>query len=384
MKRTTKMVSRRALQRAFLGAFIVCATALVVASCKKAPPPIAPEKFDTQVTAAAGTFDMGPITPVEIAKDKDPSKFLHADHTQEKDKRLDCNYCHGVESNLMKIRANLDKPALANKPPFSGHESCMACHLTEFNSTKAATSGMCVICHTSVTKADSDRGNIMKVFPARYDYNVIFTADQHREHIEYTYPKGDPQAGKKADCNACHQVMGKPAPGVDFSAHTACYACHKTNQELPAEAYTTSRKVDPGALAPGTCQTCHKVTDDKAQIQALAVKMENPRSYQFKFRHADHDNVAKCQECHNLDGTYANQVGVPKAKQHQEKKSAAGQGCFSCHNDTKQYQGRPIFGDTSQSYCIKCHTPQQLGPLFNSAGNFSGGASKPAGTLPPF
>lgn len=360
---------RRAARTFVLSFFIIGLVGFFAAACSRNEPP----KPGNQKPIQQDTFDLGPITPVKISPEKDLKKFLHADHTEQVDKRLNCNYCHGVEANLQKIRLNGNNEKEANKPPFSGHSSCMACHMAEFTQTKSNTaewSGLCYACHKQVG-IDKDAGfNQMKPFPARLSHNIYFTPEQHQEHTKYTYPADDPKlAGKKAECATCHEVQ-KSGPAVDFKAHVTCYACHRTN-EFKAPGIGVKADVKPGALASGACNTCHQDSNKPEDLRPLEVKMNGVRSYQFKFTHREHEKAANCTSCHNINGTYATQVSSPKAKQHNGgTKSAAGQGCFSCHNDQR------VFGDLNAQNCIRCHTPAQLGPAFTAQPSASiGGAN---------
>jgi c(7)-type cytochrome triheme protein len=345
----------RHARRLVLFGFAVAFVVFFAQSCSRTDPPKPPPKPIQQ-----DVFEIGPLTPIAIAKDKDLTKFLHADHNESKDKRLNCNYCHGVDANLQKIQKNPDNVKDANKPPFSGHNSCIACHLAEFTRTQSDSGGwspMCNVCHKEIG-IDQKDVNVMKEFPQRLSHNAIFTAEQHREHMKYSYPDGDPKfGGKKLECQSCHGVLGRPAPGVDFSAHVTCYACHQTSEPVP-EIPNAKREIKPGSLATGRCDACHFDSQKPEELRPLIVRATGQLSYKYKFTHYAHDKLARCEECHNLDGTYANQVGVPRAKQHKiANKTAAGQGCFSCHNDKR------AFGDETQTYCGRCHTPDQLREL---------------------
>lgn len=354
-----------------------------LAACSRHTPEARPPK-----PIQADTFEIGPLTPVVISPTKDLTKFLHADHTEQVDARLTCNYCHGVEANLQKLAQYADNPKEANKPPYPGHASCMACHMAEFTQTRPTPvadkgadkggrgepsgqwSAMCYVCHQQVG-LDREGVNAMDAFPGRLSHNVIFTAEQHREHMAYAYPSDLPdqkRAGQKMDdktCRDCHGVLPHPQPGVTFEAHTTCYACHRTSEYRPP-ALGTKSEVPPGALASGACNTCHVTTTKLEELRPLAAKMQGVRSYSFKFTHATHQQ-GKCTDCHNLNGTYANQVGTPRAKQHLTgTRSAVGQGCFSCHDGKRAFGDLDANGQATQAHCLKCHVPSQLGPLFGT------------------
>ncbi|MFQ3581348.1 MAG: cytochrome c3 family protein [Chloracidobacterium sp.] len=353
---------------------------LLAACSRNTPTPRPPKPIQ------ADTFEIGPLTPVTIAPGKDLTKFLHSDHTEQVDARLNCNYCHGVEANLQKMAQYADNPKEANKPPYPGHASCMACHMAEFTQTQATPggtasvttkdgrtgqwSGMCYVCHQQVG-LDKEGVNAMDVFPGRLSHNIIFTAEQHREHMAYSYPSDVPdqkRAGQKMDdktCQDCHTVLPRPQPGVNFEAHTTCYACHRTSAYQPP-ALGVKSEVQPGAQASGACNTCHVATTDPKALRPLEAKMQGVRSYSFKFTHYAHQQ-GKCTDCHNLNGTYANQVGTPRAKQHLSgTRSSIGQGCFSCHDGRRVFGDLDANGQATQAHCLKCHTPGQLGPLFGS------------------
>lgn len=389
-------LSRRSSLQVGVVALFIALGVLLAACSRRTPAPRTPKPIQADV------FEIGPPTPVAISPDKDPTKFLHGDHTEQVDARLTCNYCHGVEANLRKLAEYADNPAEANKPPYPGHAACMACHMAEFTQTQTAPtpvtvkdgrgeqtgqwSGMCYVCHRRVG-LDKEGVNAMDVFPARLSHNVVFTAEQHREHMNYVYPSdaADPErAGRKMDdqtCRDCHTVLARPQPGVSFEAHTTCYACHRTNEYRPP-AVGVKSEAAPGAPASGACNTCHVATTNAEALRPLAAKMQGVRSYSFKFTHYAHQQ-GKCTDCHNLNGTYANQVGTPRAKQHLEgKRTAVGQGCFSCHDGKRVFGDLDADGRATQEHCLKCHIPSQLGPLFGAATASVGAqASTPADSL---
>ncbi|MCS7080580.1 MAG: cytochrome c3 family protein [Chloracidobacterium sp.] len=382
--------------RTFVVTFCAALSVLCAACSRQTPTPRTPKPIQADV------FEIGPLTPVTISPGKDLTKFLHSDHTEQVDARLTCNYCHGVEANLQKLAKYADNPKEANKPPYPGHASCMACHMAEFTRTQNAPiptaakavqdmptgpwSGMCYVCHRQVG-LDREGVNAMDVFPARLSHNVVFTAEQHREHLNYVYPSDLPNpqlAGKKMDdktCRDCHTVLPWPQPGVSFEAHTTCYACHRTSEYRPP-AIGVKSEVPPGALASGACNTCHVATTNLEELRPLAAKMQGVRSYSFKFTHDSHQQ-GKCTDCHNLDGTYANQVGTPRAKQHLTGvRTVVGQGCFSCHDGKRAFGDLDADGRATQEHCLKCHTPAQLRPLFGAPTTSpSARASLPTGSF---
>ncbi len=379
MRLLSRFSHRSSAQVGVVALFVALGVALTACS-RQAPAPRAPKPIQ------ADAFEIGPLTPVVISPGKDPTKFLHSDHTEQADARLNCGYCHSVEANLLKLAQHADNPREANKPPYPGHASCMACHMAEFAQTRAAPppgaaknspdapaaqwSGMCYVCHRQVG-LDKEGVNAMGVFPARLSHNLVFTAEQHREHIGYVYPSdlADPKlAGQKMDdktCRDCHSVAPRPQPGVSFEAHATCYACHRASERRPPTAGVKSA-APPGAVASGACDACHVATTKPEELRPLEAKMQGVRSYSFKFTHYSHQQ-GKCVDCHNLSGTYANQVGTPRARQHLTgQRSAIGQGCFSCHDGKRVFGDLDANGQATQAHCLKCHVPAQLGPLFGS------------------
>ncbi len=374
--------SRRSFLQVGTVVLFVTLGVLLAACSRQTPAPRAPKPIQS------AAFAIGPLTPVVISPGKDPTKFLHGDHNEQVDARLNCNYCHSVEANLLKLARYADNPREANKPPYPGHASCIACHMAEFTQTQAAPtgakddqggpavqwSGMCFVCHQRVG-LDKEGVNAMDVFPARLSHNIIFTAEQHREHIGYVYPSdlADPKlAGRKMDaqaCRDCHTVLPRPQPGVSFAGHATCYACHRTSESRPPDGgakHDAPSDAPPGTLASGTCNTCHAATTESEALRPLEAKMQGVRSYSFKFTHYSHQQD-KCTDCHNLNGTYANQVGTPRAKQHLAgNRTPVGQGCFSCHNGKRAFGDLDANGQATQAHCLKCHTPSQLGPLFGA------------------
>ncbi|MBX7219942.1 MAG: cytochrome c3 family protein [Blastocatellia bacterium] len=327
---TTHSSFARHLRRSLLGLFGVAALLVCFSSCKQStiPPPAGQ---NPPPPPTSGTINQKAVTPVTIKGD--PTKFTHKSHEKHVDgSAMACEECHRREENI-------------NKALFPGHSACISCHLNEFTVANAGTQGMCIICHSNLDTIQAPQRD----FPPRKSYTVFFDPQQHRNHVAYSFPT---EVSKKADCAFCHPTEAKGV-AIAFPNHPECYSCH-TAAGTKASVPNTPHEVKPGALGPGECATCHLTPTEKTPVVLLQTKMTG-KSYNYKFTHKSHEKLAKCEECHNLDSTYnTSQVAVPKAKAHLQNKTAAGQGCFTCHNDKR------AFGDGDAAKCTKCHSPNQL------------------------
>jgi hypothetical protein len=247
-------------------------------------------------------------------------------------RELKCDSCH-ERPGAREIAAGIVGTTNRNLKlslKFPGHKACVECHVVQFTSKPQQT---CAVCHN--TEQGLNARPPQRDFPQRYDFNAVFDARQHENHI--TYKLSD---GKLVGCAFCHKPTEK-ALAVTIGSHPECYACH------------TPGSFDSKANAKTGCVVCHTqmVTP---RPDPFSAKLES-RAYGAKFSHAEHVKYMDCTACHSIQAGYnQSSPSSPKVKEHNTAAQTGGRGCFSCH-DGKQHYGRAVFsGDDSQS-CKRCH-----------------------------
>lgn len=232
----------------------------------------------------------------------DPNKnfgtFLHS---VEAHNQVNCDSCHKREANSLELK-------------YSGHDSCIGCHMNEFTNTK---SNICAVCHSDPQTVPA----AMKAFPARFSegFNMKF------DHVAHSRGEARPAEG----CVACHSPAGASQTILaTTAAHTNCFTCH----------------VPEGRI--GSCNVCHAIAPYARTPSTTAV-------IKAVFRHSDHTvrQGVSCAECHTArtSTVQSRQVSAPAAIQHFA--AAAGSvSCRTCHND------RRAFGEGNFANCRRCHT----------------------------
>jgi c(7)-type cytochrome triheme protein len=266
---------------------ILAALSVFVVSCIKQNA----DKTDVVITAK----DRNLPTPVKIS-DKSYNTFSHSvpEH-----KEINCDSCHKREANSLKL-------------DYSGHDSCISCHLNEFTNPE---SGICTICHDDLQKVPAT----MKSFPIRFNeqFNMKF------DHAAHSQGAGRPQAG----CAACHQPQGAAqAIPVGINTHATCFTCHTPESKI------------------GSCNYCHETAPYRRTVSTRTI-------FKAVFSHTDHTfrQGVNCNECHTVKAgaPQSKQVSTPVAVQHFESGGAVS--CRTCHND------RRAFGEENFANCKRCH-----------------------------
>jgi len=281
-------MTNRVSSKQLLKALLICvAIAIFAASCIE-------QAAKTPVTLTASET---PDPVPQRASDKTFKAFSHkiAEHQQ-----FECNSCHQREGRSRDLE-------------YTGHESCIGCHLNQFTSQEPT---MCAICHKDL-KANPPT---MQNFPVTFveGFNMKF------DHGAHDSGAGRPPEG----CASCHRSSGagKTIP-AGFQAHATCYTCHTAESKI------------------GQCNVCHE----------LAPYSRTPQSrYVFKavFRHDDHSAAqgVTCAECHNV------RPGAPQSRQvtniSAQEHNGAGNNCATCHNGTRAFGGN---GANDFANCARCH-----------------------------
>lgn len=270
--------NRQNLKSSFKAFLVVTAISLFVFSCMKK------NKLDVAITAK----DTAPALPIKVS-DKDYSKFSHSvpEHFE-----TNCDSCHKREGSSLALN-------------YSGHDSCVSCHLNEFTNPN---SGICIVCHDDLKVIPAT----MKTFPTRFSegFNMKF---DHAAHINET------------GCASCHRPQGaSQSIPIGIGSHSNCFACHTQEKNI------------------GSCNYCH----DLAPYQRT-----QPQRTVFKaaFRHSDHLRSVGCVDCHAVKAgaPQSRQVESPVAIQHFGAGGAVS--CRTCHNDSR------AFGENDFANCKRCH-----------------------------
>ncbi len=232
----------------------------------------------------------------------DPEKnfgtFLH---TVEAHNQVNCDSCHQREAGSLELE-------------YSGHDSCIGCHMSEFTNTK---SNICAVCHSDTQTVPAP----MKAFPAHFNegFNMKF------DHAAHTRGEGLPEQG----CVSCHAPAGasQTIPST-IAAHATCFTCHVPDSPI------------------GSCNVCHTTAPYSRTPSTTAV-------IRAVFRHSDHTlrQGVSCAECHTVgvSTVQSKQVSVPVAVEHFSSRAGAVT-CRTCHND------RRAFGEADFANCRRCHT----------------------------
>jgi c(7)-type cytochrome triheme protein len=280
-----KGASSKSLLKAF---FVLFALAVFAASCLKQA-----EKSEVPLTAAE--------TPESLSVKTSNAAFDKFSHAVSEHQQFDCVSCHRREGAQRELA-------------YTGHESCIGCHLNQFINPERA---MCSICHDKLEANPPT----MRAFPAKF----IETFNMKFDHDAHTRGKGLPAGG----CSACHQPSG-PGESIlsGITSHSKCYTCHTAESGI------------------GSCNECHQLGPYSRTVAT---------NYNFKaiFRHGDHTSRqgVSCEECHNVikGAVQSRQVTNISILEH---KTTPGNNCLSCHNGKRAFTGNNPLDVNS---CTKCH-----------------------------
>ncbi len=297
--------------------------------------------------AAAPATPQGPKPPINY------EQFTHKTHTgmvaipnTSQSRELKCESCHERTADIANgIVGTTDRNKRLSLK-FPGHKACADCHVVQFTSKPQLT---CTICHD--TRGGLNARPPQRDFAKRYDFNALFDGKQHELHDKYLFPKSGmagQMAGKKLECNFCHQQTGKPS-FLTIASHPECYICHSPNSG------------DEKAAKKSDCMACHTIQTPGAVLPPFSDKYIS-RAYGALFTHKAHVGYVggNCRECHTVEGGYNRPAPtLLRVKQHLTPNEKSGRGCFSCH-DGKTHYGRVVFsgepGDNGDGSCNRCHT----------------------------
>lgn len=281
--------------------------------------------------------------PVTLGQEKpDYSHFTHKTHTgkvkvpdTKQERELKCDSCHVRQAARASAPARVatTKRNEDLQVKFPGHQACVECHIRQFTSPSFES---CTICHSR--EQGLNQQPPQRDFPARKDYNALFDAKQHVDHVN-KYPLAN---GQKQDCNYCHKPTTKQA-ALTIPSHSVCYTCHAPESS------------DAKAKLKAGCSVCHTQVVEK--VEPFVTKLTN-RAYGALFSHKTHVGYVggSCNACHTIEGGYNQPDAAPtkiQVKQHFNRdQKQSGRGCFSCHDGGTHY-GRQVFSGNGD--CKKCH-----------------------------
>ncbi len=253
--------------------------------------------------------------------------FPHGFHVE--DMEIDCAECHtGLEGSTELSHKLL--PLM---------DQCLDCHDGDTASEE------CELCHTNPDEADTYGWLPTKglIFPhATHLVNGTECSKCHpgKASAEALATRLAPTMGA---CMYCHQT-----PITD----SGCLDCHATlENKLPASHGIGWEKTH-GIYAPGTCSTCHQVTDcESCHAQAQFEKRVHPANYEFL--HAGdffgfelecstcHSMSRDCSSCHHVKGVMPMSHNSPYW---------AGDETSGLHFHADEAMDKP-------DYCQVCHEP---------------------------
>ncbi len=243
----------------------------------------------------------------------DYSRFSHANAKH----RLECQTCHRFPSaNWKAVRKESD--AFPDISEFPEHQSCIACHRTQFFARERPAPRICSNCHVKASPRDTSRFPFPSLGAAFWasargkefvsDFRVAFPHDKHQ----------DSGADNCATCHETHQPQGDSdqefvtRPPKDHGdafwlkkgtfkslplTHSQCFSCHNQESEL--------------APLPQSCSSCHQPAGnshvDFDQKLAKTIGFDDPiamavwrrRTAAGAFRHEVHGEI-ECTKCHDV------------------------------------------------------------------------------------
>ncbi len=292
-----------------------------------------------------------------------------------------CFSCHDGSVKDSRVRMNNESGHKTDMPPPAnmkipkifpldedGKMQCSTCHTahgvpsgkgkktTIFMRTSNKDSAMCRMCHDDMDggleAGHHPMGSVQKKIP--------------RKLISLGAVTG--QGKNQVVCETCHTAHGSPYAGflIDSPGDSAlCLDCHtdkniftpagKKNPTHVINVFPRKAKIPPGLIKKGaklgykgviTCQTCHKVHNNKIERQLLLIKKDK-KSTLCLTCHSDKKYLADTK--HNL------MHSAPLEKNLQGQTAAQAGVCSACH--LPHQAARTLSGkkDYTTRLCLSCH-----------------------------
>jgi hypothetical protein len=221
-------------------ACLAIAAAMALLSCGHTEPPV--------ISAASATS--------KSAKRTQNAVF---DHGQPEHAKAACESCHARSLDYASV-----------EPERPSHAACSGCHSGENYLNVSTAEPLCATCHPAKEILDASRKTRVLPFPALlHQFGV--GAFSHRAHTD-------------SDCGFCH-AGGAGVAAKSFPAHAECYSCH---------VHQAGQKF-------GRCEDCHAATNESLVFSHA----EGAAGRDYNFHHSGHtkrkDGAAlTCGTCHAL------------------------------------------------------------------------------------
>ncbi|MBE0626059.1 MAG: cytochrome C [Burkholderiales bacterium] len=282
--------------------------------------------------------------------DDDPAKKGHKGHFGSK-----CEKCHDA-GKWKKSIFDHERDAKYELKGKHFDAKCEKCHTKPLYTVKLPSD--CYACHRKDDDEKGHKGSLgQKCAKCHNEKNWKTSKFDHDKDTDY------PLTGKhaKVKCDKCHKsgvtvVAGKPRVKLP----TACYACHKKDDDDPL------KKAHKGRFGE-KCNSCHTTKEWKHII----FDHDKDTDYRLAGKH----RKAKCESCHNIPGEVVAK-GVPRVKLvtacnacHKKDdfekghKGTLGVRCESCHSENSWRVEKfdhtksrfPLTGSHAIVECKKCH-----------------------------
>ena len=254
--------------------------------------------------------------------------------------------CSGARA----AQAPVDKPAAApsngSEPSnFVGSDTCATCHeeVSKSFATNPHTKMVlmhggagvtCENCHGAGKAHVAGGGDISKIFnPAKASAKDVDAKCQGCHAAVHPNFTRSPHAKADVSCIGCHTIhASKAEPLLKAAQPTLCYQCH--SDVKPAFDMPFHHRVNEGLVK---CNDCHDVhgTFGNNNIKSTA------------------DQNAICTKCHM-------EVRGPYVYEHAAVK---GEGCLACHTPHGSQNARLLNMPNINTLCNQCHSPVAAGTI---------------------
>ena len=297
-----------------------------------------------------------------------------------------CFSCHDGSVVDSRARVYNDLRHKINRPPpesmkipdifpldSEGNMQCSTCHTahgvpsemgiekTIFIRTSNRDSAMCRMCH-----ADKDGG-------IKFGNHPVGKTDMHIPERLRNYGAILGEGKNNVICETCHTVHG--SPNESFLVESArnsrlCLECHsdkniftpegKRNHfhvinAVPGKVKIPGELMDRGAKLGGRgeiiCQTCHKVHNNRIEVQLLLIKKDSSSGLCLTC-HGDKQYLTDTK--HNLNHS------APDEKNLEGKTAAEGGICSPCHLPHKEARQSGEGADYTTQLCLSCHSTGRI------------------------
>ncbi|PKO48660.1 MAG: cytochrome C [Betaproteobacteria bacterium HGW-Betaproteobacteria-4] len=267
---------------------------------------------------------------------------------------IKCESCHN-DKGWKEIIFDHDKDTKYDLKGKHSQAKCNTCHLPEKGYIyKVKLPTKCFACHKKDDQEKGHRGDLGE--KCESCHNERGWKNANFDHDETDFPLRDKH--KDAKCDTCHKGGVSGPKAKKLKVDTACYACHRKNDDEKGHKGRYGEK----------CGTCHTAKDWKTSI----FNHDKETKYLLKGKHRE----TKCDACHlpvkgNIYKTRLEETCIACHKKDDKHKGQLGNKCETCH-DEKKWKDTPydhnksrfaLTGSHAKVECKKCH----LTPAFKDA-----------------